>query len=33
MNDIKEHINCMATLWCIYGVLMDNAWTLEQGNY
>ena len=30
MDDIKKHVNCMTTLWCIYGALMDDAWTLGQ---
>ena len=30
MDDVKEHINYMATSWYIYGVLIDNVWTLEQ---
>jgi len=30
MDDIKEHVNCITTLWCIYSTLMDDAWTLGQ---
>jgi len=30
MDDIKEHVNYMATLWYTYGILIDNAWTLGQ---
>ena len=27
-DDIKEHVNYIATSWYIYGILMDNIWTL-----
>ena len=30
MDDIKEHVNCIATLWDTHGALMDNVWTLGQ---
>ena len=30
MNNVKEHVNDMATSWCIYSALMDNTWTLGQ---
>ena len=29
-DDMKEHVNCIATTWYTYGALMDNAWTLGQ---
>jgi len=31
MNDIREHVYSMSIFWCIYGALMDDAWTLGQG--
>ena len=30
MNDVKEHVNSMATLWGTHGILIDNIWTLGQ---
>jgi len=30
MNDVKEYVNYTATSWCIYSILIDNAWTLGQ---
>ena len=28
MDDIKEHVNYIATSWCIHSILMDDVWTL-----
>ena len=28
MDDIKEYVNYTAILWCTYGILMDDTWTL-----
>jgi len=33
MNDVKKHINYMATSWCIHDALMNDAWTLSQIRY
>ena len=30
MDDVKKHVNCMATLQYTHGVLMNNVWTLGQ---
>ena len=28
MDDIKEYVNYTAILWCTYGILIDDTWTL-----
>ena len=28
MNDVKEHVNHIATTQCTHGVLIDDIWTL-----
>jgi len=30
MDNIKEHVNYMATSWYIYGTFMDDTWILGQ---
>jgi len=27
-NNVKKHVNYIATSWCTYGALMDDVWTL-----
>ena len=28
MDDVKEHVNYIATSWCTHGALIDDTWTL-----
>jgi len=30
MNDVKEYVKYMATIWCTHGTLMDVVWILGQ---